>query len=149
VSPIKPSSLLAWCLTLKFKGNDKLKNLLLATTAAIIMSSAPAFAWNGVFRFVNQATTWPPVCVVDSIIFSAFDGPHPIILNDIGPGQAQRFNFLKYDSAWVTVTCEYGGLPPVTTAAPCDLRSQNTFKLTQPSTTGSYVLACSSNPALQ
>jgi hypothetical protein len=125
----------------------KLKKLLLATTAAIIPFSAPAFAWQGEFRFVNQATTWPPVFTADSIIFSAVDGPHTIALNDIGPGQAQRFLFLKYDAVWVTVTSEY--VAPVTTTTPCDLRTKNTFKLTQPVTTGKYVLTCSSNPALQ
>lgn len=125
--------------------NTNMKRFLLALLLSSGLAATPALAWEGPFKFVNHATTWPPVFIANGIIFTANDGPHTVPLNDIGPQQAQKFLFLKYSSVWVTVTSEY--VAPVSTTVLCDLTTQNTFKLRQNSA-GAYVLECSNNPGL-
>lgn len=123
-----------------------MKQIILAFLIAIGLSTAPAFAWDGHFKFVNHTIHWPPDLDVTSIIFTTYDGPHTIPLPDVGPGQSATFSFLKYTGqTWATFTNEYKA--PITAPNKIDLSVQNTITVTQTSS-GGYVFTYSSDPSL-
>jgi hypothetical protein len=114
-----------------------LKKTLLATAAAILLSSAPAFAWPQKFTVINNIG-WAPPFDITKIVLSKKNATHSFNVT-IDPGQTGTFDWNKDTPClwWVTVYTEYR--QPVTWVAKFNTCTQTTIKIDGGDTAGTPV----------